>query len=62
MAMKNAGCQVFAVDHQANRVTPKVPACCMDLSLVDEVTVANQVLEFAKSEAIHFGLMCGGYG
>ena len=57
--MKNAGCQVFAVDHQANRFTPKVPTFTIDLSLEDEVTVANQMLEFVKPDAVHFGLMCG---
>ena len=57
--MKNAGCQVFAVDHQANRFTPKVPTFTIDLSLEDEVTVAKQLLEFVKPDAVHFGLMCG---
>ena len=57
--MKNAGCQVFAVDHQANRFTPKVPTFTIDLSLEDEVTVAKQLLEFVKPGAVHFGLMCG---
>ena len=57
--MKNAGCQVFAVDHQANRFTPKVPTFTIDLSLEDEVTVANQMLEFVKPDAVHFGLEPG---
>jgi hypothetical protein len=46
---------VFAVDHQANRFTPKVPNFTMDLSLEDKVTVANQMLEFVKPDAVHFG-------
>eukprot|EP00435_Cladocopium_sp_Y103_P032079 s2147_g8.t1 len=59
LAMKNAGCQVFAVDHQANRFTPKVPTLAIDLSIEDEVTLANQLLTFVKPDAVHFGLMCG---
>ena len=50
---------MFAVDHQANRFTPKVPNFTMDLSLEDKVTVVNQMLEFVKPDAVHFGLMCG---
>eukprot|EP00435_Cladocopium_sp_Y103_P022625 s1635_g5.t1 len=37
----------------------KVPTFTIDLSIADEVTVANQLLTFAKPEAVHFGLMCG---
>ena len=56
--MKNAGCQVFAVNHQSNRFTPKVPAFTRDLSLDDEVNATKQMLEFVESDVVHFGLMC----
>ena len=59
LATEKAGCQVFAVDHQANRFTPKVPAFTVVLSLEIEDTTANQMLEFLKLDAVHFGLMCG---
>lgn len=57
--MRKEGFQVFPVDHNANRFTPKVPTFSMDLSNSDEVKVAVQLLCFTKPVAVHFGLMCG---
>eukprot|EP00435_Cladocopium_sp_Y103_P055901 s883_g18.t1 len=57
--MRRAGFQVFPVDHQGNRFTPKVPTFTIDLSNPDEVKVAEQLLRFTKPSAVHFGLMCG---
>ena len=57
--MREAGFQVFAIDHQANRFAPKVPTFTIDLSSPAEVEVAQQMLHFTKPSAVHFGLMCG---
>lgn len=56
--MKNAGCHVFAADHQSNLLTPKAPTFTMDRSLDDEVNVAKQMLKFVKPDAVHFGPIC----
>ena len=53
-AMRKEGFQVFAVDHQANRFSPKVPIFTIDLSNADEVTVAKQLLRFTEPVAVHF--------
>eukprot|EP00435_Cladocopium_sp_Y103_P018012 s3778_g4.t1 len=58
-AMRREGFQVFPVDHQSNRFTPKVPTFTIDLSNPAEVKVAEQLLRFTKPHAVHFGLMCG---
>ena len=57
--MRDAGFQVFAIDHSHNRFTAKVPIFTVDLSKPDEVAVAVNLLHLVKPTAVHFGLMCG---
>ena len=59
LAMRDAGFQVFAIDHSHNRFTSKVPIFTVDLSKPDEVAVAVNLLHLVKPKAVHFGLMCG---
>ena len=57
--MRQAGCNVFPVDHSSNRFTPRVPTFTIDLGNTDEVKVAEQLLRFTTPKAVNFGLMCG---
>ena len=57
--MRQAGCNVFPVDHSSNRFTPRVPTFTIDLGNTDEVRVAEQLPRFTTPKAVHFGLMCG---
>jgi len=55
--MGRAGCNVFPVDHSANRFSPKVPTFTIELSNSDEAKIAEQLLHFTMPKAVHFGLI-----
>lgn len=56
---QQSGFQVFPIDFQRNRFTPKARILEIDLSQPSSAGLLNSTIEEMQPEAAHFGLPCG---
>ena len=57
--MQRMGWQVFPIDYHANRFKNKVHIFELDLSLHENISLLEGMIEQMKPVGAHFGLMCG---
>lgn len=57
--MRNAGFQIFGIDHDHNRHQPKVALVSLDLTCEQSQKVALEMIEQIRPFSIHQGLPCG---
>eukprot|EP00435_Cladocopium_sp_Y103_P021325 s1919_g5.t1 len=53
------GFQVFAIDHAANRHSPKVKPFLLDVANVEQLNLLKSMISFSKPCYVHLGLPCG---
>ena len=58
-ALRRLGFQVFAIDHSANRHSPKVRTLVIDVSNSQQLELLESLLMFSKPCYVHLGLPCG---
>ena len=58
-ALRRLGFQVFAIDHSANRHSPKVRTLVIDVSNSQQLELLESLLMFSKPFYVHLGLPCG---
>ena len=58
-ALRRIGFQVFAIDHSANRHSPKVKTLVLDVANDDQFTILLDMFKFCNPCYVHYGLPCG---
>ena len=58
-ALRRLGFHVHAIDHSANRHSPKVRTLVLDVSNLQQLQLLESMIKFVKPCYIHLGLPCG---
>ena len=58
-ALRRLGFKTFAIDHAANRHSPKVKIFTLDVSNPQQLDLLETMIRFSKPCYIHLGLPCG---
>ena len=58
-ALRRLGFHVHAIDHAANRHSPKVRTLVLDVSNLQQLQLLESMIKFVKPCYIHLGLPCG---
>ena len=58
-ALRRLGFQVFAIDHAANRHSPKVRTLVLDVSISQQLELLESLMMFSEPCYVHLGLPCG---
>ena len=58
-ALRRLGFTVYAIDHSANRHTPKVKTLVLDVSNGKQLSLLESMMRFSKPCYVHLGLPCG---
>ena len=58
-ALRRMGFQVFAIDHSANRHSPKVKTFVLDVASDEQFTILLDMFKFCNPCYVHYGLPCG---